>query len=272
MAISSFANFNAMRSSPTQRLTASKSALTTVAGRLYSLWLSTPDAGATPSTAVAPTRTTTGALLANGGNAMTNPATVHRIVGVRGTVGQPGKLIVIDRLSQNGGLSGTVVGLQATNLPTAALTRRTNGVGVGAALEIYSQIGTTLTTITATYTNEAGTTALVSPAMPWGGTAIREAGRFVPIPLLQGSNGFRAVDSVNAAASTTTAGNFGVTLFRRLLEIDCRDPGFLDFNPLLDAGGECPEIDADSCLGLLWYANQTTTGGIEMEILVAEDR
>jgi len=128
-------------------------------------------------------------------------------------------LTVVDVLNHSGGLSGTVTTEQTTNLPTAALTRYTNGEGVMAALVIYTNVGATATTATIRYTNQAGTGNQVSTAIAFGGAAASGAAlatRLFPIPLAAGDTGVRSVEGVTLAGTTGTVGNFGVVLFRPL--------------------------------------------------------
>jgi len=86
-------------------------------------------------------------------------------------------------------------------------------------LTIYTQIGTTATTVTVSYTNSSGTSGRTSTAVVIGGTGFREASRMILIPLQADDVGVNSVESVTLVASTTTAGNFGVTLFRPLYAI-----------------------------------------------------
>ena len=130
-----------------------------------------------------------------------------------------GAYIFVDRLSHQGGLNATGTGAQTTNLPTAALPRYTDGRDVMLALEIYTQIGSTATTLTVSYTNESGTSGRTTPATVFGGTGAREAGRFLILPLQAGDSGIRSVQSVTVAATTGTAGSFGVVLFKPLFMV-----------------------------------------------------
>jgi len=216
-----------------------------VAG-ICSLWRSTgvPAAGAVPTTAEVPARTVAGAL------AQANPVAQLRMMecstigfGVTGGTG----VWLCDRLSHQGGLSGTVTTAQTTNLPTAALTRYTDGVGVVAALEIYTAVGTTATTATVAYTNEAGNGA-TSQAFVFGGSNYNAATRLLPIPLDAADYGVRAVQSVTLTASTVSAaGNFGVTLFKPLAFIPATFYGqWQDY--LIGNGLMTERILSDACL------------------------
>lgn len=176
----------------------------------------------------------------------------------------PGQYMLIDRLSHQGGLVGNVATTQTTNLPTAALTRYTGGDGVMLGITIYTQIGTTATTVSATYTNQAGTGSRVTPLVVFGGTAFREAGRLILLPLAAGDTGVRSVESVTVTATTGTAGAFGVTLFRPIFVL-----GIPDGSGVMSAGGflsgfsfgGIPEVETDACLSLLYCGQSTNAQG-----------
>jgi len=85
-----------------------------------------------------------------------------------------GGMLLVDLLNVSGGLNATLTTAQTTNLPTAALTRHTSGEGVMAGIVIYTQIGSTATTVTISYTNSAGTSGRTSTATSLGGTGFRE--------------------------------------------------------------------------------------------------
>lgn len=125
-------------------------------------------------------------------------------------------IVIIDLLNINGGLNGTLTTAQTTNLPTASLTRYTSGDGVMAGIIIHSTIGGTGTTVSISYTNQAGTPGQISSATTFGATGFREAASLILIPLAAGDTGVRSVESVTLAASTATAGNFGICLFKPL--------------------------------------------------------
>lgn len=219
--------------------------------------------GVAPTAAAAPARTIAGAM----GQANPNSGTQRYVVKVGVSQQSPMVLTLCDRLSHQGGLSAVTTGAQTTNLPTAALTRNTNGVGVQAGLEIYTQIGASAVTITASYTNDAGTPGQTTQAIAWGGTNNRENNRILPLPLAVGDEGVRSVESVTNSLSTGTIGNFGVTLYRPIFSV--RLDGFrgYDVDPLLDLGW-VPEIPTDACL--FWICSMpalySSTGGTMIEL------
>ena len=117
---------------------------------------------------------------------------------------------------------------------------------------------TTATTITASYTNQAGVSGRTTKPVAIGGTGNREGERMLPLPLQDGDTGVQAVASVTLAASTVTAGSFGVTVVK---------PIGLGIIPAAGAGywrdyvsglPGLPKIDTDACLALAFLANSTT--------------
>jgi hypothetical protein len=166
----------------------------------------------------------------------------------------PFTIVPIDILSISGGLSGTVTGAQTTNLPTATLTRYTNGIGVQAGLIIWTTIGSTATTATVTYTNSDGTGSRVSPAFQLGGSlAVRDGTSLVRIPMQGTDIGVKSVESINLAGSTGTAGNMGVVLYKPLgIMIAGNGEGYTHIDSLHSGRfcGQMNEVLNDACLSL----------------------
>jgi len=265
MALANYAAYVDKIEHPFQHLFASKGSITVSSGRLFSLWVVASPVGAVPTTPVVPTNLTVGAI-----PGMQNSGGVQRLAQVQAGRGEIGGIIIADRLSHQGGLSGTVTGAQTTNLPTAALTRYANGHGVMAALEIYTALGTTATTVTVSYTNQAGTAGRVSPATAIGGTGFNEAHRFILIPLAAGDTGVRSVESVTLAATTGTAGNFGVTLLRPLMVLasPTRQPFW--FDAILSLAGNMPQVLNDACLFFVTIASAAASGILLSELRMIE--
>ena len=121
-----------------------------------------------------------------------------------------------DRLLHIGGLDGTVTSAQTV---AGTLTRNTGGVGNKIFLEIYTDIGSTLTSGTVSYTNQDGTAARTGTLPDVGGDVIaKSAGILLPIILQAGDTGVKAVASVTLTATTGTAGDFGITIMHALAE------------------------------------------------------
>lgn len=266
MAFANLAAYTAAVQAPGQQI--SQSFLTNSnsngLGTFESLWALSGGGGGlggtVPTTAAVPARNVTGAIGQQNGGAGRLVTSSIEVSGFRPRGGAfsnlqaTGTLILTDRLSHQGGLVANVTTTQTTNLPTAALTRYTSGVGVWAGLEFYTAPGSTTATVTVSYTNQDGTAGRTSPAMQIGGLS---SGPPIPgkqsalgvIPLASGDTGVRSVESVTLAATTGTAGNFGVTLFKPLLFLPV---GILDqyVGDVIRGtlGGGLPEILDEACL------------------------
>ena len=195
MAIATFASYYSKVEAPYQRQQDTKASQTTVAARFSSFWGIAPFGGATPGAAAVPTNTTLGSL------GQVNSSGVMRIAQIAASLAQLGYMMVCDRLLHNGGLGATTTTAQTVG---GAITRNTGGVGNFVAAEIYTQIGTTATTITASYTNQSAGGA-TTQATAFGGTGLREVQRMIPLPLAQGDSGVQACASMTVLASTLTA-------------------------------------------------------------------
>jgi hypothetical protein len=251
---------------PHQCIDFSKNGIAATPGRLSDLFITAPDAGATPTTAEAPTRATTGAL------GQRNPSADLKLIAAMIASAGIGTYLLVDRLSHQGGLSATVTTEQTTNLPTAALTRYTSGEGVMMALQIYTQIGATGTTVTCNYTNQAGTAGRTSQATAFGGAGFRELNRAIVMPLQEGDTGVRSVEGVTVLATTGTVGNFGVTLFRPLLLMPAPVAGqTFEWDALFSLGGAAPDIVDDACLSLMAIPAVTNSGIVQGKLLFAEN-
>ena len=212
-------------------------------GYFQSLWQASgnPGSGATPPTGA-------GAALTNatpGAIPYTNPG-----AGLTGYLGRffavgtsIATVMLYDRLVTTSGLSGVLTTAQTVN--SAALTRYTSGAGVQAWLEFYGATGATPTTASISYTNQAGTAGQIGSA-PISASLL--VGTLIPITLAAGDTGVQSVQSVTLAASTGTAGNFGVTLGYVLAWAPVPRTAFelqLDY---ADLG--LPQIQNSACLAL----------------------
>lgn len=227
-------------------------ATATIAGRLASLWQYNgyPAGGAIPGAAAVPTNATAGALM------QTDPGGGRDkwLLGMAGSSLNAGTLILYDRLLHCGGLSGTSASAQTVG---GTLTRNTGGKGNQIWVEIYTQIGTTGTTVTASYTNEAGATGRTTVATVIGGTGFREATRIIPLPLQSGDTGVRAVASITLAATTGTAGSIGVTVVNPLVVAPLGVVGVGSIRDLIAGLPGLIAVETSACLALAWLANGT---------------
>jgi hypothetical protein len=215
-------------------------------------WLGDTPAATAPTTSVACDNTTSGAQFRQFLDATTADKYLAQSV-VHASSTAPGAAFLYDRLVHSGGLSGTNNTPQTTNLPTAALTRYTNGEGVMIGIEIFASIGSTATTLTASYTTTGPTAGRTTKPIVFGGSGNNSIGSLRMLPLQDGDKAVLSVESVTLAASTLTAGNFGVVLFKPLqfyaplglLNIQNAIP---KFNSLLGCGGNIPLIEDAPCL------------------------
>jgi hypothetical protein len=228
-----------------------------IAGRTMSLWRyeGMPNGGAVPTTAEILTRSSVGAMpfLAPGGGRE------KLLVGAALNSLIAGTYVLYDRLFQIGGFDATVttdLTVQGST-PTPALTRNTGGVGNFAFVIINTQIGTTATTLTMTYTNQNGTTGRTS-TVNIGNTGFREATRAMLIPLAAGDTGIRAVEKVKLTASTGTAGNFGIVIGQPLATIPVGAAGVMGWRDYTTGLPGIPAINENSCLSLLFTPSAAT--------------
>ena len=266
MSIIDYTEYLMRVNNPNHRTVLSKSGLATVTGRMHSLWTAAPLAGASPSVPIAPNNLTVGALPFIGSLGVQRIAQVEATSSVRNTV------VICDRLSHQGSLFGTVIGEQFTNLPTAVLTRYTDGMGVMAALEIYVAVGATPTTATVTYTNHLGISGRVAPLTVFGSADFNASTRFIILPLADGDRGTRSVENVILSASTGTAGNFGVTLFKPLFAFPIPMSGpQMVFDSMLGMCGNAPQVFNNACLFAIVVSSTIALGEIDAVINIIEE-
>lgn len=247
--------------------------------KLHTTWAQSPFAGAAPTTAVACSASTTGSLRNVNGNAQQNGsgallkylARASLNSSLAGTSTQY-SMWLLDRLSHQGGLDATTPvdpTANTTNLPTAALTRYTSGVGVLPMLEIYETIGSTATTIVASYTNTAGTAGRKTLPTTFGGSGNNSWGRVLILPLQEGDIGCKSVESTTILASTGTAGNFGVTLAKPLAFYPCIGSSGMNhiYDSIIGCAGLIPVIDDGACLWLAYFQNNSSGGAMFSGVL-----
>ena len=224
-----------------------------VAGRWTSLWMyeGIPAGGPAPTTVAAPTNATDGSMK------QTDPGGGREkwLIGGFCATAQAASGMIYDRLLHIGGLSGTTITAQTVG---GTLTRNTGGVGNQIWVEINTAVGTTATTITASYTNQAGTSGRTTIATAFGGTGLREAQRFIQLPLQQGDTGVQAVASVTLLASTTTAGDFGVVVARPLALIPMQLAGVGVLADFISGRPGPIKCDTGACLAVAILCNTTT--------------
>lgn len=257
-AITSYTSYLTELAGPYQRIQDSKNSITTVAGQPYSSWVLAPQSGLIPSTSVACDKNTTGA------ENQQNSNVTQYIAQIAASQQSFGQVILIDRLSHQGGLSGVVsVSAVTTNLPTVLPTRYTGSyAGTMAAIEIYTQIGNTQVVLSGSYVNQDGATSSFQP-ISFGATGVvRAINRFAIIPLQNGDTGVQQVLNVVLSNTTGTAGNYGITIFRPIMVWNVPDLGAQQV--LMDAitsnAMQLEQIQNNACLQYVFISGTTTTG------------
>jgi hypothetical protein len=228
-----------------------------IIGRGCSLWTydGMPAGGAVPTVGAIPNRTTTGALpfvAATGGRDL-------HLIGTSITPAIAGAYLLYDRLFHIGGLSGTSTADQAVQGSPAspALTRNTGGAGNIAWYEIYTILGGTGTTLTMTYTDDAGNPGQTS-TINIGATNFREVTRAQRIPLAAGDTGIQAIEKVKLTATTGTLGDFGITIAQPLAWIPVSAAGTAGWRDYTTGLPGIPVINPNACLALMFIPAAAT--------------
>lgn len=246
----------------TSRLVIDKASLANAAaGQFFSLWTATgtPGTGTVPTSAVVPTKATTGAM---GFTNQTSPATSYLAWLAVQFGNSASNLEIHDRLACMGGLSGTVTTAQGalslvTSNPGADRLGDSNYSNVQWWLEVYTALGSTgvNATVNVTYNDDStgDLTAIALGATP-------RAGRLYPLVSASAGKFIKAVNSVTLSATTGTAGNFGITATRSRTSVSAP---LLNKTEVFDwAQLGLPEIPNDACLMMLMLCGTTTTGTV----------
>jgi hypothetical protein len=252
---------------PAQPLNVNKASIANAqAGAYHSLWRATglPGQGAIPGAAAVCTRTLAGALnqAALGGGRKQYLGRAYFLSANSAT-----NVYVWDRLAHMAGLSGASASPQTVNVDVSGTgdnmverRGRSDYSQVDWWLEIYTDVGTTAVNYTVTYTSGAGTPAQTTAQYEQIGstTASRNrASRLIPIIAANGDT-IRIVESIQLAASTGSAGSFGVTATRRIADIPL---GLANAGTTADwAQTGLPLVPDNACLMLAVVPATTTTG------------
>lgn len=272
MSVSTFVDFLQKLRCPSQVPPFAKTGQIAAGTHWNSEWIQAgiPAAASTPGAAAICDRTTTGALGQNNKGGTEQRAWLRKFRQGASGLSTQGAIMLVDRLAHVGGLSGIVTTAQTVGFP--ALTRYTSGAGVWAAIEVYTAIGATGTTATISYTNTVPTAGRTSPAIVVGGTGFQNARTILPFGYASGDTGITAVASVTLAATTGTAGNFGVTLFKTLgwWPVNNSTPYQSRGTPV-DLPGHVPAIPDDACLQFLHFGTGQTTTHLTAQLGFFED-
>lgn len=248
MAITTQADYIAAKAARGVRSIHKASIANQIAGGMCSMYRSTgpvPAQPAIPAAAVVCDRATAGAL------DMPVAAVQRYIDALTLNCTTASTLHLCDRVLHIGGLNGTLATAQTCMTP--ALPARAPAAECEFFLEWYTDTGATAVTATVNVTYTDATSGNVTVAM--AGTM--RAGRILPIIPATGKI-IAVVNTVTLSASTLTAGNFGVTAYKRLVA---------GLAVVLASVGDKREalilpIDNVACLALIVDCTTTSTGDV----------
>ena len=228
-----------------------------VIGTLNSLWRmdkSDGGNGGIPTSAAACNKSTVGAM------PITDPDGSRQqwLLGIEGTMNVAGTWFLYDRLLHNGGLNGTTLTAQTVGGTLSRYNTNATCIGNQIWVEVYTAIGSTVTTITASYTNQNGTSGRTTKPVAIGGTGRLAQNTLIPLTLADGDTGVQAVASVTLAGTTGTAGNFGVTIARPLCMAGNMSAGAPFYRDCISGLPSVPEVLAGACLTWAYLPGSTT--------------
>lgn len=223
---------------------------------MFSAWRfdGLPNAGAVAGAVAACDKTTTGALQFTNSAGSAQKRLVQAVAHSYGA--DVTSCFVMDRLLACGGLSGIVTSAQTVG---GTIGRYTGGDGNQIWIEIQTALGFGATTITASYTNQAGTAGRTTQAHSIGSTP-RDPHNAFQLALQSGDTGVRSVQSVTLAATTSTAGDFACVIYHPITLLVGRGMSQGPFGQL----GGLPEIVDDACLTFIVFegASGVQFGGV----------
>ncbi len=223
-----------------------------------SLWRATgnPGQGAIPGAAATCEKTLTGTW--NFNNPVSGNSYLSNLT-IQGAASH--QLIIYDRLSHMGGLSGIVTTAQTVGISIPA---DRNALYTDPDLEwfceIYSDIGTTGVTATVAYVDEADQAATFTFTL--GGTSpLNQDSRLFPLNSATTNRAagklIKSITSVTHA-TTGTAGSYGFTCAKRLATVPM---GQINTGMSFDfAGLKLPKVPDNACIWFAILASNATTG------------
>jgi hypothetical protein len=211
----------------------------------------------TITTAFAPDSTTPGALrrrtAPSGDQYVTRFHAIdneHNNTSLQGVARVYRPYMLVDVLSLQGGLPTNVTTTQTTNLPTAALTRYTDGVGVMAFIRVTDLWTSPDTTISVSYTNSDG----VAGRTAYAHIVDTPAAGLAPLMMFDSNDrGVRSVESITLSVATGNSGNAMGVMLVKPLAIFTAVPG--EELTVKDIVGWNNPISSDACLAVF------STGG-----------
>lgn len=135
----------------------------------------------------------------------------------------PTQILIADLLWHNSGMSGTNISAQTVN--SLALPRVSSGPTY-AFMEVFTQLGTTSTTISVAYTDS--NSAAQTGTIRYSGNPRMQVRQIEFMETAQGAGDkVSSIQSATLAASTGTAGNFGLGIFAPLAMVHIPSPNVI---------------------------------------------
>lgn len=243
---------------------------TLVAGRPASLWSlgGAPGAGAFDATLNGVVLSSSSALVA-GQLPHYDPASGNSYLArLSASATQAGKLLLLDRIWHNGGYTITSTSAQSITSPTwpsrcptsgTSDTPATTGQGVLLAVEVSAAVGAGTPTLTASYTNQAGTSGRTATNII-ATVASSAIGAVYFLGLQAGDTGVRSVQSLTLSA-TWTSGTINMAAYRMLAEMEL--PGAFIPNAIDALTSGMPRIYDGAVPWLVFVPNTTTASNVQ---------
>lgn len=244
------------------------------ASTFQSLWkvAGYPAAGANPplfsaGAGYVPTSATLGALpFTNSSGANT----LHLLLAALSAT-QSGTLIVYDRLWACSGFGTVVTTAQNVVTPGTLPAGRDiyTGDDVHPFLEVYTAPGSTTATWTLTGTDSAGAASKTWVyTHPANAETVGQMMPMLPGGASPGSMGMRVPTSFQCSASSSTAGDVGLTLMRAVATIPLEAASRAEVMDAIRLG--FPAIQDDACLAFMVQCSTTATGQIMGSMMLGE--
>lgn len=169
-------------------------------------------------------------------------------------------VFLFDRIMHNGGLSALATGVITIGM-SCPVGRGISSGGFGSFwfAEIYTDIGTTGTTLTANVTKSDGASANI--AIAWGGASpLNRAGRLFQI-LPSGDYAIDTVHTIRQTASTLATGSYGIVMASIIAQ---HDSGVANIGKTHDyAQLNLPTMASNACIWFGLLSGATAPGTIQ---------
>jgi len=167
-----------------------------------------------------------------------------------------GTIHIYDILWACSGFVGNSASAQSVSSFSGMPSRNTTGEEASLWIGCSSAIGVTAHNVTASYTNQAGTSGRTTVST--AGIASMPANRMYQLPLQAGDTGIQALASITLSVSSGTAGNLWALIMVPICSIPLP---LVNVGAVLDfASLGLPLIDDESCLAFIHQGTTTSSG------------